>query len=257
MAGYAPRSSSVTLEAGARDLGPVMLQPGADPGATLRGAVMERITGTPLANATVEVNGTLVAETDSMGVFHVSTVPVEWGANQLRVRHRSFTDAEVVDQFWVSNPTETFEFAVVLEVEPVDVPGVTVEAARVPVRLQGFYQRRENVPGVFLTRGDIDAREPRRMTDLLAPMRSTRRSRAASSFGRDSECRVPLVFIDGQLVGDANRPIYVDPNMQPSINQYLDPDQVEAVEIYDAVASVPARFALLGSSCGVVVVWTR
>ena len=220
---------------------------------------MERMTGTPLANATVEVNGRLIAETDSLGVFNTSSVPIQWGTNQLKVQHRSFAVAEVIDDFWVSNPTETFEFAVLLDVEPVDVPGVTVEAARVPVRLQGFYERMETATGVFLTREDIDAREPRRMTDLLAPMRTTRRSRAASTFGRamDSECRVPLVFIDGQLVGDANRPVYVDPNMQPSINQYLDPDQVEAIEIYDAVASVPTQFSLLGSGCGVVVVWTR
>ncbi len=260
VAGYAPRSFNIGLAVGARDVGAVVLQAGDDPSATLRGAVMDHITGMPLPNATVEVNGTLIAETDSTGVFDVAGLPIQWGGNQLRVLHRSFTDVELIEDFWVSNLSESFEFAVVLEIEPVDVPGVTVEAARsVPVRLQGFYERMETSTGVFLTREMIEEREPRRVNDLLAPMRFSRRSRAASSFGlaMDSECRVPLIFIDGQLIGDASRPVYIEPRLMPNIGQFLDPDQVEAMEVYEGGASVPTAFALLGSDCGVVVFWTR
>ncbi len=260
-AGYAPRSFSLVLRDGeARDVGSVTLQVGADPAAALRGLVTERIGGNPLQGATVELNGDIIAAADATGAFDISRVPVRWGRNQLRVRHSSFADAEVQDEFWVTNLDEAFEFAVVLDVAPINLPGVSVETVRpVPAKLRGFYERMENGSGIFLERDDIEARIPRRISDLLMTFRSTSRTRAASTFGRAAtrDCVAPLIFLDGHLIGNEFNRVFVDGYAHPNVNDFVHPDDVEAIEIYDAVASVPSVFAQTGSGCGVIAIWTR
>ena len=258
--GYAPRSFNISLAGGLRELGWTTLQIGSSPTASIRGSIVERIGGSPLPGTLVELNGERIAVADSIGSFDVLGVQVRWGSNVLTVRHSSFSNVEAIDEFWVSDPDETLEFAASLDVPAVALPGIDVEATRVvPARLRGFYERMEDGVGIFLTREQIEERVPRRVTDLFPRFRAMSRSRAANSFGLAAtpECLAPLIFLDGHLLGSESRVIFIDDRMQPNISDFVHPDDVEAVEIYDTVASVPAVFAMSGSGCGVIAIWTR
>jgi hypothetical protein len=59
-----------------------------------------------------------------------------------------------------------------------------------------------------------------------------------------------LFFVNGM-------PLQVAGDM--SIDQYVAPEDVVAVEVYTGTSQIPPEFqsALLNSKCGVIVIWTR
>jgi hypothetical protein len=262
--GYAPRSFALELSPGVnfRDVGTVVLQPGPEPNAGLTGRVTEGEDGPGLAGATVALNGRVVAVTDSTGAFSAPGSAVLWGTNELTIEHRAFSDRTVRDRVWVSNPSETFDFVVALGIVPVPVPGVDVPVISQRLADEGFYERREQYrSATFITREEILERNPRTMEDLYkralngAGMSRSNRSAtgadprtgaptAATTFGRAEDGRpcVPLFFLNGLRLGNA-----------PSLN----PEDVEAVEIYESIARIPAQFSPVGAVCGVIVIWTR
>ena len=58
----------------------------------------------------------------------------------------------------------------------------------------------------------------------------------------------PLFFLDGQAVGNA-----IDVN----IDNFVNVNQVSAVETYSGVAQTPIEFTRTGSECGVIAIWTK
>ena len=169
--GYAPRSFGLDLSTGVvyRDLGAVVLAPGPEPTATIGGRVTDGAGGPGLPGATVELNGRVIAVTDTTGAFVASSSVVAWGSNDLTVRHRAFTDRSVSDRVWISNVNETFDLVVALDVVPIALPELPVPVQSRVLAAEGFYQRREDLggAGIFMTREDIAARRPRRMEDLF------------------------------------------------------------------------------------------
>ncbi len=115
------------------------------------------------------------------------------------------------------------------------------------LRDAGFYGRRDQGLGRFVTREDIEAKMPMEVSDLLRTMPGVRVTPPAT-FGRVASVLLrggcePEVYLDGTKT---IKPFPID--------QVLSPDDVEAVEVYQG-SEVPARFA--SSGCGVVVIWTR
>src|SRR5690606_3697441 len=125
-----------------RDLGSLTLLPGPDPTADLYGRVTEGQGGPGLAGATIAVNGQVVAVTDSTGAFSAPGNVVAWGTNEITVEHRAFTDRSVTDRIWISNPNDSVELSVALDVVPVALPGVDVGVVSQRLAAEGFYERR-------------------------------------------------------------------------------------------------------------------
>ncbi len=265
-AGYAPRTLALDLSAGdSLDIDPVVLQPGPDPTATLSGRVTDGEGGSGLAGATIELNGRVVAVSDTLGSFAAPGAPVVWGSNDLVVRHRAFSDRVVSGSIWVSNPRQFFGLVVAMEVEPVGLPEVPVTVQSTKLAAEGFYQRREELgtSATFMTREEIDARNPRRMDDLLRGTSLGRIIRQQdreperqppASFGnaQDAEPCRPIFFLDGvRLQLDAPA------GVSSGLEQLMTPDEIEGIEIYETVARLPAEFSPIGATCGVVLIWTR
>ena len=59
-----------------------------------------------------------------------------------------------------------------------------------------------------------------------------------------------LVYLDGFFIGGGSR-AYMD------IDQVVDPEGVEAMEIYNGASPIPTEFNRTGSGCGVIAFWTR
>jgi hypothetical protein len=235
---YGPRSFTVELspEDPSQDLGAIVLHSGPLPTAVLRGVVRESSGGQPVPGATVEVNGQPLAVTDAAGEFDVRPATVSWGENAVVIRHRSFVETVETGQFRILSYGDTVEFVVSLDVTPIPLPAVEVEAAASPVipeRLRGFYDRREKGIGTFWTREDIVQRDAPNMNVLFRGVRFR-----SMTTGRACEPVVIINGVPGELLD-------------------LTPELLAGVEIYRGIGSTPAEFSHLGSVCGVIVLWTH
>lgn len=263
--GFAPRTVALTVETtGDREVGPVTLQPGPGPTATLVGTVSDA-DGSPLAGAEVELNGEVSVLTDEDGGFRLTAAPVAWGTNRLSVRHLSYADES--DDFWIGDPDRTVPFDVTLQPAPVEVAGVVAGGARRPdpaLAIPGFREREASTNGHFIDRTELEENNPSSMLDVLrgvpglrmsahpegTEIRLTRRTRSLSFRGPDADrCMSPVFYVDGVQAG-GSRGEYVE------VETLVNLEDVAGIEVYNGAARIPTVFNTMGSGCGVIAIWT-
>jgi hypothetical protein len=207
--------------------------------------------GNPVADATVMVLGTQFrGRSDSNG--QVEFRNIGWGPQQISVRKLGFREsAERV----VIPADGSMAMGVMLSRVAVNLEKVIVrDTGGKPLRLAGtsrlddFYKRRKTGAGTFFTREDIDKRNPGRLLDMFMGIPGVRLTYRGStpllSFAR---CKNGVeVFVDGQRLNDGL-------NVLGSIH----PNQIEAIEIYHGLASVPPQFVPKPDDCAAILVWTR
>lgn len=137
----------------------------------------------------------------------------------------------------------------------------------------GFYQRRTQGVGKFITRREFERWNPQAVTDIVrhaqvfdvtpnparhapsgrrADLRdylivSRRAMRAPWGPTATGECP-PLIYLDDTRLGNA---------LQVNVDDILAVNFIEAMELYDGGVQVPIEYQSNGSSCGVIVVWSR
>ncbi len=168
------------------------------------------------------------------------------------------------------------------------LPTVTVRAKRKnAVPNAGFADRQKRGFGAFITRKDIEQQQPSRSSDLLRhvagiQLRPTGAGYEIAMARMPVRCKV-RVFLDGvplpteesefgpasargSLVSSKDQSgrqeqerIPANPNVEVPgfVIDQLQPEQIEAIEVYRGPAEVPAEFNISGADCGVVVIWMR
>lgn len=144
---------------------------------------------------------------------------------------------------------------------PVEVVGLS--RPRTPPLLENVEHRRAMGLGYHLTRADIEERRPARLSDLLVTLpgvyaeqsrtgavgRTIYMRRALAGLG-GGYCPVQ-VFLEGKLVsrGEAGGAVPIDDLASP-----LD---IETIEVFQGLGSIPPEFLTPYARCGVVAIWTR
>ena len=151
---------------------------------------------------------------------------------------------------------KTVALAVVLEASAMRIEGMTVEeATRRRQMLSDFYDRSSRGFGHFVTREQIEKRNPMNLSDMmrmipgarLVPLRagsqSTLRFSRAQMGTRDCP---PQYWVDGVKAWNLN------------IDDIV-PQDVEGIEVYSGASTVPPQFNTKEGTtiCGVVLIWTR
>jgi hypothetical protein len=206
--------------------------------------------GRPAVDALVAVLGTPVTtRTDSAGAFRLGGLPA--GTQTVEARTIGYAPARRAVTLRAGSVTPV---AVVLD-RAQELPALSIVGARGNrvQRLPEFEQRRARGMGRYLTRDQIEQRNPGEVTDLFRMMPGVSvvwdgtdyvlvSSRGAASL---TSASCPLaVFLDGRPVpGDW------------SVNTLVRPNDVEAVEVYTG-AAVPVGLSTM-NGCGAVVIWTR
>ncbi len=251
--GFSSRTFRFTVpeeSKGEIDLGAVMLGVMTS-GTAVLGTVTDSRTGEPIPAAVVTLDGTASVATNISGNFRLSDVTP--GTHLLYVKRIGFKRGLI--NLDLPGDQTGVELDIRLDPVPVELPEVVVEGERTLYaygRLRDFYERRNKGIGHFVTRWDIERRQPRVASAMLAGISSLRivpgplgRNRIELS-DQSLSCRTPLLFLDGTLIRGGNP------------DEILTPQDIEGMEIYTRVNEVPPEFSIqAGAACGVIAVWTR
>ncbi|MBW3571484.1 MAG: TonB-dependent receptor [Gemmatimonadetes bacterium] len=234
----------------------------------VRGRLLDDASGSPIPRATVVLSANRgrwqsATLTDSAGGFAFADVSA--GPYRLRAGRVGYRDA--VGQLGLSADS-LVEVELRMAVASVVLAPVTVVSRSTrdvsPV-LRGFYSRMQNGAGRFITREEIEARHPVRITDMLRNIPNLRASpprmgTSGSGFSQGSNadrCTV-VFFVDGMQVNQpAMTGFRATPRQDMAIDDYVQPDEVEGVEVYRGESDTPAEFSTRWVQCGTVVIWTR
>jgi hypothetical protein len=229
------------------------------------GRVIDDNTGAPIGGARVEFMDELRRPirstiTDQDGTFRIPDV--RGGPFVLRASRIGYR--ATVTPRWRIQGGEVLQVEVRMDVEAVLLAPLEIVAQRraqpSPV-LEGFRARMASGLGYFVTRADIEARNPSMITDMLTMVPGVHLEGSGSGLrrtihvGRAGANRCPAqIFVDGFLF---NRPTPFGQDQGFVLDDAVTPSSVEGIEVYRGMAGVPAEFLNPNSRCGVVVIWTR
>lgn len=204
--------------------------------------------GLPVEGAQIGVAGTqLVGESDDAGHFLLAKATA--GRMTIHVRRIGYRP-DSVEVNVLAGQTVNVNIVVnrlAIELRPVVVLG----RRNLTGRMAGFYERQLRGAGHFITRSEIEKRNPVNTTDMFRMIPGARvESRGFRTMVRFRGARcAPLTWLDGT-------PLYAGEFDLDAI----DPRSLEGVEIYSGPAGVPAEFQgdrSISSSCGTVLLWSR
>lgn len=245
------RSAVVALAfAATSNLGAQVGASGASSAARITGRVADAV-GSAIVKAEIVVtNTTFRAETGTDGRFDLGGLPS--GPVEVIVRRLGFSPAKIPLELGAG---ELRDIRVLLS--PVamlmDSVAVTAEAPTIEKAYGGFEMRKSRGFGTFITREQIDKKNPRVTTDLFRTVSGVKLLRESGTptvvstrLGTLAYCPVRY-FIDG-----ASYPLYGQ-----SIDIMVQVADIGAIEVYPGGATVPPQFGGRESACGVVAIWTR
>lgn len=262
---YRPESGRLTVD----KAGEIVLRlnplegPGASEMSRVQGQIRDVDGGRPLEGALVRFPQLRLAdEADSNGKFRFENVPP--GGHMLTVEILGYAAREEAVEV---EARKIVDLALTLSVDPIELDPieVSVEGRSLDLELSGFYQRREETSGYFISREMIEERAPIYTTDLfrgLAGIKIVDSGWVGSqhavlltgsreiSFSSEKKPCYPAVWMDGQMVhqGSQDYPAYLD--------NLIGAEQLAGIEIYNSPASMPVQYNFNGG-CGVIVLWTR
>jgi hypothetical protein len=232
---------------------------------TIRGVVLDETTGGPIAGVVVEVLDHVErirrsAITDEDGRFLL--LRVFPGPFWLRATHITYVRTKTPR--WRVESGEVLEVTIRLHRDVVLLAPLEVNASITSVSpvLSGFYGRlNRRMGGTLFSREEIEARNPARITDLLADLPGLR-------FQSDGNPSFRIVSMASALPGVGGGPnscpvqIYVDGvratrSGPVSPDEILAPGSLEGVEVYRGIGTVPPEFLTPEARCGVIAFWTR
>lgn len=122
------------------------------------------------------------------------------------------------------------------------------------------HRQQSSVGGRFITREQVLARRPVRLTDVL-PQAGVIITSSGVYFSR-ATCP-PMIYMDGvqmtrpQGAGFFSRSGRTQGQSAHEVINLVSPGDVEGIEVYPGRASTPAEFGGPGAECGVIAIWTR
>jgi hypothetical protein len=229
------------------------------------GTVLDDQTGQPVAGARIEIldwGARKLAErvTDANGVFEYTFSR----PNSFRVRVTRLGYARVVTPELSTGRNTYLNVQVRLKSDTVLLAPLAVVArggSPPSPLLDGFYARAGAGFGTYYTRDEIERLRPSRLSDVV--LRTPGFFVGGGSVGRqlyssraggvNRDCPAQI-YIDGFLLNPRHRSGEV---IGMALDDAVLPQDVEGIEIYRGLATVPAEFLNEDAKCAVIAVWTR
>jgi hypothetical protein len=218
--------------------------------ARLTGRVADAVGAAIVKAEIIVTNTSFRAETGNDGRFELAGLPS--GPVEVIVRRLGFSPAKIPLDLGAG---ELRDIRVLLSPVAMMIDSVSVTAEPPPVEkaFGGFEMRKSRGFGTFITREQIEKKNPRVTTDLFRSVSGVKLLRESGTptvvstrLGTLAYCPVRY-FIDG-----ASYPLYGQ-----SIDIMIQVADIGAIEVYPGGATVPPQFGGRESACGVIAIWTR
>lgn len=242
---------------------------------SIHGRVVDATSGEAVPEATVQVTATgqrqaVRTRTRADGGFSLALRGP--GTYVLRVERTGYapaTSQEVAMEAGEAVEVELKISAQALALEPLRVVGRQAPRRVASLEHTGFYDRERRGHGRFLKRDHFEKRRGNRLATILDEVPGVRifrigsneyvtfaRAQSNGTFSRaqrgEADLCQPIFFLDGTRVSSGNAG-----QGGVTLNDLVEPERIEAVEVYASVAQLPAEFNASDASCGVIVIWTR
>lgn len=212
-------------------------------------AIVTDSAGNPVPGADVSIIGTSMRRsTDQAG--RATLGPLAPGRANVRIRRLGFAELNTIVRLATANVEARYKLkAVAADLNQVIVKASELKPDRYAgtTRFDAFYRRKAQGLGTFLTREMIDARNAQKSEDLLRMITGVRITyRGSTPLIQFLRCDHVNVYVDGIRSHDGFRDYFA-----------LSPLDIEAMEVYHGLASVPPEFSPEPNDCAAIVVWTR
>lgn len=234
-------------------------------GQTINGRVLDAGTGAPVAQARVSaldaesrLQGSATADREGRFTLRLRAP----GPVRLRAERTGF-QAALTGALDVG-PRDAVSVELRMSGQALTIDPLTVTAREGPRRIpalatRGFYDRERRGLGDFLHREDIERGSPIRLSQVLDRVVGTTLIRGRNgdvvvfdrSWGTgmlrnpgDSLCP-PRIYLDGIAIATL------------TVDNVVQPESVEAVELYHGASQIPVQYNDSGAACGVILIWTR
>ena len=231
------------------------------PDGRLAGAVIDKSSGAPIAQAVVVFlgDGRLVT-TDSTGEFRFDKLPT--GVLRFLVRAKGFPSVGMIValaksesmQRRVELDSSAAALAAAAATSPStgaaqSLPMVSVEATpSLGPRFANFERRRKTGAGHYIVRDQIEKGGYSSLQDVARTLRGVNVECGGGLGCYIRMARAPMRCLPEYIVDDN-----VDNNFGPT----MPVRDIEAREVYTGPADVPGEYAGRNAGCGVIVIWTR
>jgi hypothetical protein len=155
--------------------------------------------------------------------------------------------------------------AAAVAIEPLRVTARVQPPRRRSLEINGFYDRERQGIGKYVRREDIENRSNQNLAHVLSRVQGTailyagpreyiyfpRNGVPTLSSGRRGAPRnncLPRLFLDG---------VRVTYDAMNDINAIVNPEQIEALEVFRGASEIPVQYNDNNSQCGVILIWTR
>lgn len=280
----APRALSLLV--------PLLVLPASIHAQVLTGSVVEAGTGTAIAGAEVLVRDSL-AELAGMGLtgedgrFRIALPSA--GTFTLTTSRLGYTT--VADRTVEIPVDREVEVVIRMAADAVVLDPIEVVAVRRPLiergKLAGFYQRREWGEklgrGQYITYEQIEDEQPISVADMLSSVQGLQRiphpnvpgkffyrlnrgakgtmrmnpMRGSNRKGEYNEREIRAMLNDCMVAWFLDGAPFRFDITRNSIDDFIRPSSLAAVEVYRRASEVPQQFAGMNRTCGVVALWTR
>jgi hypothetical protein len=243
---------------------------------SIHGRVVDASSGEAVPEASVIVTGgdqrqPVRAQTRADGGFSLALR----GPGSYRVRVERTGYAPATSQEVAMEAGEVVQVELKISTQPVTLAPLTVIGRQAAPRVasletSGFYDREKRGHGRFMKRDHFEKRRGNRLINILdeVPGIQLFRDRSGNQYvtftraqsngafsraqtGQANLCQ-PIFFLDGSRVSAGS------PNSGGvTLNDLVEPERIEAMEVYASVAQLPVEFNASDASCGVIVIWTR
>jgi len=187
-----------------------------------------------------------VVHTDSTGRYSFINLAVPIGT--LRVRHFGFEPKSVDVNVTREDHAETVDVELDVMARRLDAIESTADSVLMQdPRLRAFEERAEtNGFGHYVRPGRIAELHPSWTSDALRGLPGVQ-LRPSPRLGNEVRIRgcMPLVWVDG--------------NRMPGVelDDATHTNDVAAIEVYNSLSGVPARYADVSATCGTILVWLK